>query len=79
MMNWNELGRPDQKALQCLYGGGSLRNGDPDTILRLRRWGLIEGKNGRERLSSLGWQLMDSTHAEMKARMGLTGFDRRSP
>jgi len=25
MMNWNDLTRSDQKALQCLYGGGSLR------------------------------------------------------
>jgi hypothetical protein len=79
MTNWNELTRHDQNALQCLYGGGSLRNGDPATTLRLRRWGLIEGKDGRERLSSLGWQLMDSTHAQMKARMGLGVSDRQNP
>ena len=79
MMNWNDLTRSDQKALQCLYGGGSLRNGDPATTLRLRQWGLIEGREGRERLSALGWQLMDTTHAQIKARIGLTGDDRRSP
>jgi hypothetical protein len=79
MMNWNQLTRPDQNALQCLYGGGSLRNGDRATIQRLRQWGLIEGKDGRERLSALGWQLMDSTHAQLKARLGLTVSDRQSP
>ena len=71
MMDWNELSRPDQNALQRLYGGGSLRNCDPVTISRLRQSGLIEGKDGREQLSQLGWALMDFTHAEMKARMGL--------
>ena len=63
MLDWKELGRPHQKTLQCLYGGGSLRNCDPAVISRLRQLGLIEGKEGRERLSPLGWQLMDYTHA----------------
>jgi hypothetical protein len=70
MMDWNELSRLDQNALQRLYGGGSLRNCDPVAILRLRRLGLIEGKAGRERLSPLGRELMDFTHAQMKARLG---------
>ena len=70
MIDWKELSRLDQKSLQCLYGGGSLRNSDPVGILRLRRLGLIEGKDNRERLSPLGWELMDFTHAQLKARMG---------
>ena len=69
-MDWNELSRPDQNSLQRLYGGGSLRNCDPEAILRLRRLGLIEGKDGREKLSHLGWEIMDFTHAGMKARLG---------
>ena len=69
-MGWKELRRPDQKALQRLYGGGSLRNCDLVVILSLRQLGLIEGKDYREQLSHLGWALMDFTHAEMKARMG---------
>ena len=68
-MDWKELNRYDQKSLQRLYGGGSLRNGDPAATSRLRQMGLIEGKDGRERLSQLGLALMDFTHAEMKARM----------
>lgn len=69
-MDWKELSRPDQKTLQRLYGGGSLRNCDPDAILRLRRLGLIEGKDGRERLSPLASALLDYTHAQLKERMG---------
>ena len=68
-MDWKELGRQDQKSLQRLYGGGSLRSGDPAAASRLRQLGLIEGKEGRERLSNLGSALMDFTHAEMKARL----------
>jgi ribosomal protein S19E (S16A) len=68
-LDWKELSRADQKTLQRMYGGGSLRNCDPVAISRLRQSGLIEGKEGRERLSSSGWQLMDYTHAQLKARM----------
>jgi hypothetical protein len=69
-MDWKELSRPDQKALQNLYGGGSLRNCDTVVISRLRELGLIERQNPRERLSHLGSALMDFTHAQLKARMG---------
>jgi hypothetical protein len=77
MLDWNELSQPDKKALQRMYGGGSLRNCDPAAISRLRLLGLIEGKEGRERLSSSGWQLMDYTHAQLKARMAR--FDHARP
>ena len=70
MMDWKELSRPDQKTLQCMYGGGSLRNCDPKVILRLRQLGLIEGKENRERLSPLGQALLDYTHAQLKQRLG---------
>ena len=77
MLDWKALSRQDQKTLQCLYGGGSLGSCDPTAILRLRPLGLIEGKEGRERLSSLGWKLMDYTHAQLKARMAR--FDQARP
>jgi coproporphyrinogen III oxidase-like Fe-S oxidoreductase len=70
MMDWKELSRPDQKTLQRLYGGGSLRNCDPDAISRLRQLGLIEGKESRERLTPFGRALLDHTHAQLKARLG---------
>ena len=70
VIDWKELSRPDQNILQRLYGGGSLRNCDPDTILRLRQLSLIEGKERRERLSPFGRALMDHTHAQLKARLG---------
>ena len=70
MMDWKELSRSEQNALQCLYGGGSLRNCDSVVILRLRQLDLIEGKDRRERLSHLGWAFMDFTHAQLKARLG---------
>jgi hypothetical protein len=70
MIDWKELSRANQNSLQCLYGGGSLRNCDPDAILRLRRLDLIEGKDRRERLSPLGWAFLDFTYAELKERMG---------
>jgi hypothetical protein len=57
-----ELSRADQYSLQRLYGGGSLRNCDPTSVSRLRQLGLIEGKDGRERLSPLGSALMDFAH-----------------
>lgn len=79
MMDWKELNRADQNSLQCLYGGGSLRNCDPPGILRLRELGLIEGKDHRERLSPLGRAFMDFTHAELKARMGGRGHDGQEP
>ena len=69
-MDWKELSRPGQQAMQRLYGGGSLRDCEPVVISRLRQLGLIEGKDGRERLSHLGWALMDYTHAQLKARLG---------
>ena len=72
MMNWKELSRLDQKTLQRLYGGGSLRNCDPDVISPLRQLGLIEGKENRERLSPLGQSMLDHTHAELKQRLGAT-------
>ena len=68
-MDWKELDRLEQKALQCLYGGGSLRNFDAGVITRLQQLGLIEGKGRREQLSHLGRALMDFTHAEMRARL----------
>ena len=70
MTNWNDLRRTDQRTLQRLYGGGSLRNCAPDTILRLQQLGLIEGKVGRERLSPLGSALLDYTHANLTDRLG---------
>ena len=70
MMDWKELSRPDQKTLQRMYGGGSLRNCDPDVISRLRQLGLIEGKQSRERLTPFGRALLDHTHAQLKARLG---------
>jgi hypothetical protein len=69
-IDWKELSRPDQNILQRLYGGGSLRNCDEDAILRLRRLGLIQGKERRERLSPLGSALLSYTHALLKERMG---------
>ena len=70
MTDWKELGRPGQKLMQRLYGGGSLRNCDSAAILQLRQLGLIEGKERRERLSPLGRALLDHTHAQLKARLG---------
>ena len=75
MIDWNDLDRAERNAMQCLYGGGSLRNCDPATILHLRQLGLIEGKDRRQRLSALGWELMDLTHAQLKTRMGVTASD----
>ena len=70
MMDWKELSRQDQRTLQRLYGGGSLRNCDPDIISRLQLLGLIEGKERRERLSPFGRALLDHTHARLKVRLG---------
>ena len=70
MMDWKELSRPDKNTLQRLYGGGSLRNCDPEVISRLRQLGLIEGKERRERLSPFGRALLDHTHAQLKERLG---------
>ena len=70
MVNWKALTRPDQNALQVLYGGGSLRTCDPVVIARLRQFGLIEvGRDRQERLSPSGWELMNSTHAKITARL----------
>lgn len=69
MIDWNELSRPAQNALVCLYGGGSLANSDPEVVSRLQELDLIDGNDRRKRLSSLGWAFMDFTHAQLKARM----------
>lgn len=68
-MNWKELSRPEKNALQSLYGGGSLRNYEAVVKLRLRELGLVEGNDGDERLSALGWDFLGTTHAQMKARI----------
>jgi hypothetical protein len=70
MIDWRELTRSDQNILQRLYGGGSLRDCDPDVVSRLRQLDLIEGKQRHERLSHFGSALMEHTHAELKARLG---------
>jgi len=69
MMNWKELSRPEQNALQSLYGGGSLRNYDPVVKLRLQELGLVEGNDGDERLSAQGLDFLDITYTQMKTRI----------
>jgi hypothetical protein len=39
---WDKLTRLEQRALIKLFGGGSLRNNDPEVIGRLRAGGLVD-------------------------------------
>jgi hypothetical protein len=71
MTNWTDLSRTEQRYLERLYGGGSLRDCDPAIIARLKALGLIEFRSGRERLSDFGSALMAFIHAELRARMTL--------
>ena len=49
-IEWNELSRPQQWLLMRLYGGGSLRNQNPEIITALQQIELIE----EDHLSDLG-------------------------
>ncbi len=69
-MDWKELSRQERHSLVRLYGGGSLRDRDPAEITRLRELGLVETNKGHHRLTALGRALLDSAHAEIKARLG---------
>jgi len=42
---WDSLTRVEQRALIKLFGGGSLRNNDPDVANRLRARGFVDENN----------------------------------
>lgn len=61
-LRWRDLSRQTRKAMSRLLGGGTLRGTPPETVLELRRFGLIEGRD--EQFSSLteaGWAMLRSS------------------
>jgi hypothetical protein len=59
---WRDLTREQQKILVRLYGGGSTRRVDPDSLSGLRRLALVEGN----KLSGLGRNICTARFLELQ-------------
>jgi hypothetical protein len=57
-MEWRRLSRDEQRALERLYGGGSIRSIAPTVLDRLSRFGLIVVGGRRSRLTEEGRHLL---------------------
>jgi hypothetical protein len=70
---WDELIRPEQRALIRLFGGGSLRKNDPAVVYGLRAKGFVDENDALSMPGLLVLTLvMRRQRADGRLRTGLT-------
>jgi hypothetical protein len=70
---WDELTRPEQRALIKLFGGGSLRKNDPAVVHGLRAKGFVDENDALSMPGLLVLTLaMRRQQADERLRTGLT-------